>query len=394
GLYGTEFGVALLATFGAFVYAILVWLAARYVDVVDGERTAIEADLRTLNETLEQRVAERTAEVDERAQELRALHRIDQAILANPEMESVGRVIVQLVAELTKAHHCFFDVPDEERRFVRNLAVHGLTSKEMEDLNLDQRRMGEGLPGWVMATGQPSTVSNMLADERFFRRRDLIKRIGFVSAMSVPIIIHGQVTGALTVIFREEREFSPEEIQQMARLGVQLAIAVQTAQHLSQIHSFTIEAIIALAEAIEHRDPYTGGHCRRLGAYSKALAQAMGLTPAEQEVVRYGALLHDIGKVGVPEVVLMKPASLTPEEWVLMKQHPFIGAEIAKKVGFLRPMAPLIYHHHERYDGAGYMDRLQGERIPLGSRIIAVVDAYDAMITDRPYRRAQSEEEA
>ena len=154
------------------------------------------------------------------------------------------------------------------------------------------------------------------------------------------------------------------------------------------------ETALALTEAIESRDPYTGDHCRRLAEYGGIIAGKLALPPKEIEVIRLGAALHDMGKIVVPDSILKKPGKLTPEEYTIIKQHCYSGGQICKRVGFLMNAYPVVYHHHERWDGKGYPDGLGAERIPLGARIVAVVDAFDAMTSDRPYRNAMPLEEA
>jgi len=149
-----------------------------------------------------------------------------------------------------------------------------------------------------------------------------------------------------------------------------------------------------LAAAVEAKDAYTEGHLKRLRAYSEQLALAYGLAPSEVRAVRYGGILHDIGKIGVDEAIIRKPGPLTPEEIAQMRRHPEIGAQIISQMRFAREVAPIISGHHEYWDGSGYPRGLSGEEIPIGARIITIVDAYDAMTTDRPYRAALSAEEA
>jgi len=151
---------------------------------------------------------------------------------------------------------------------------------------------------------------------------------------------------------------------------------------------------MALTEAIESRDPYTGGHCHRLAHWAVELAKTLGLPPRDIEAIGLGAALHDVGKIVVPDVILMKPGKLTPVEFAAIKQHCYSGGQICKRVPFLQAAYPIVYHHHERYDGSGYPDGLKGDEIPLGARIVAVADAFDAMTTDRPYRQALSQKEA
>lgn len=146
----------------------------------------------------------------------------------------------------------------------------------------------------------------------------------------------------------------------------------------------------ALMAALNIRDTETEGHSERVAAYTMAMANRLHLSEDELRAIELGALLHDIGKIGVPDSILYKPGPLTPEEWEVMKQHPVIGYQMCMKVDALRPAAPIVLHHHERWDGQGYPSGLAGEAIPLGARIFAIADTLDAMTSDRPYRKALS----
>jgi len=148
------------------------------------------------------------------------------------------------------------------------------------------------------------------------------------------------------------------------------------------------QALLGLAEAIEAKDPYTKGHCGRTAVYAMALGREARLSEADLEVLEFGAFLHDIGKIGVKDAVLLKPGALDDEEWKHMKIHPVVGYQIASQLDMLKPMIACIRSHHERWDGTGYPDKLKSEDIPLLARIVCIADAYDAMATDRPYKRA------
>jgi putative two-component system response regulator len=149
------------------------------------------------------------------------------------------------------------------------------------------------------------------------------------------------------------------------------------------------EAVLcALGKTIEAKDPYSEGHCERLGEYSVALGRALALGEEDLRALRIGGFLHDLGKVGVPEAILLKPGPLTREEREIMLRHPALGEAICRPLRSLQPVLPIIRHHHERMDGSGYPDGLRGEAIPLTARILQVVDVFDALTTDRPYRRA------
>ena len=149
------------------------------------------------------------------------------------------------------------------------------------------------------------------------------------------------------------------------------------------------EAILfTLAAAVEAKDPYTEGHLRRLEQYASQLSSSLGLSAHLTTMIRYGALLHDIGKIGVPDTILHKPEPLAPDEFELIKLHPAFGERICRPLRFGSEVGPIVRGHHERWDGGGYPDGLVGEAIPLGARIVAIADTFDAMTTDRPYRKA------
>ncbi len=151
---------------------------------------------------------------------------------------------------------------------------------------------------------------------------------------------------------------------------------------------------MALAQAVEAKDPEIKGHLERSIKYATLIGERLGLKEEEMEALRFGAVLHDIGKIGIDDKILFKPGKLTPEEYEKVKEHPRLGAQIIEGVEFLKEVAPIILYHHERYDGKGYPEGLKGEEIPLLARIISVVDAYETMISSRPYKKPFSKEEA
>ena len=168
---------------------------------------------------------------------------------------------------------------------------------------------------------------------------------------------------------------------------------------LLRLKSFTNElenaetVLFSLARSIEAKDPYTGGHCERLSEYSVALAERIGLSDELRVALRRGGIVHDIGKVAIPDHILLKPGRLTDEEWKIMKQHPIVGEKICRPLKSFRLVTPIIRHHHEKLDGTGYPDGLKGDQIPITAQVLQTVDIYDAMITHRPYRKALAPEE-
>jgi putative two-component system response regulator len=179
----------------------------------------------------------------------------------------------------------------------------------------------------------------------------------------------------------------------MDELRARIAALVRTKRRNDTLE--TAESVIfALAAAVEAKDSYTEGHLQRLGHYATAIGERLGLGGAALTALRYGALLHDVGKVGIDEAIIRKQGPLTREEYRTMQQHTLIGARIVAPLRLAAVVGPIVRGHHEHWDGTGYPDRLAGERIPLGARIVSVADAFDAMTTQRPYNRVRSEIEA
>ena len=187
----------------------------------------------------------------------------------------------------------------------------------------------------------------------------------------------------------ERRQLHLERRESRALLERRVAEATQdlaaTLRELEETYRSTLEA---LGSAIDTRDLGTQAHSRRVRGYSLTIARAYGVPEADMRDLEHGVLLHDIGKIGIPDAILLKPGPLTPAEWKIMRSHPEAGRQIVEQIPFLRAAVPVVYHHHERWDGTGYPLGLKGEAIPLAARIFAVADAFDAMTFDRPYSRA------
>jgi len=162
----------------------------------------------------------------------------------------------------------------------------------------------------------------------------------------------------------------------------------------TELRTAYIQTIRALAEAIDAKDAYTRGHSERVAVYASRIGNHMGLRKELIERIYFAGLLHDVGKIAVPDNILRKPGALTSDEWQTMRRHPAAGYEILLKIDFLKTASQIVMSHHERYDGGGYPRGLAGEEIPLGARIFTIADAFDAMTTDRPYQKARQTWEA
>jgi len=192
------------------------------------------------------------------------------------------------------------------------------------------------------------------------------------------------------------RERELEQIQARLRAAYQQALqyAIDLRKTYRRLEQASFQSLLGLANALEAKDVYTRGHSERVAALARRIALAAGVPPAAAHVVAQAGLLHDLGKIGIPEGVLRKPGPLSDEEWVLMRRHPILGAQIVAPLEFFAEGAIIVRHHHERHDGSGYPDGLRGELIPLGARIVAVADVYDALTSERSYRPRLARAEA
>ena len=214
------------------------------------------------------------------------------------------------------------------------------------------------------------------------------------SFLVVPLARQEGVIGALTVGFCDPHEFGPEELPLLTTIGGQIAIALQNAEAYEKLDRMYLETVTALAAAMEAKDQYTASHADSLATMAVAVGSRLGLSDGELRMLQFAAVLHDIGKIGIPGNILNKPAELTRDEFETMAQHTIIGERIISRIDYLVPIARIIRSAHERWDGTGYPDGHRGEEIPLASRILLVCDAFDAMTTDRPYRSALPVDEA
>jgi putative nucleotidyltransferase with HDIG domain/PAS domain S-box-containing protein len=212
--------------------------------------------------------------------------------------------------------------------------------------------------------------------------------------MGVPLIVHNQVIGILNLDKAQPKFYTVRLAEIASAYANQAAVAVENARLYAELESAYLQTVLALARAMDARDSYTAGHSQRLRDLSISVAEGIGMQPDQVLDIQWAALLHDIGKIGVPDEILRKPGPLSPGEWEVMKQHPLIGAEIIAPVSKLEKVVPIVRHHQEKWDGSGYPDGLAGEQIPLSARVLAVVDAYTAITDDRVYRPARSHAEA
>ena len=222
----------------------------------------------------------------------------------------------------------------------------------------------------------------------------------FVAYYAAPLLAKGRISGVLEIFHRAPLNPDVEWLSLLESVATQVAIAIDSAELFADLQRFRPRTGACLrptlegwSSALDLRDKETEGHTQRVTEMSVDLARAMGVSEAELVQIRRGALLHDIGKMGIPDSVLLKPGPLTEEEWKIMRMHPAYANELLSPIAYLRPALDIPYCHHEKWDGTGYPRGLKGEQIPLAARIFAVVDVWDALRSDRPYRGARHDED-
>ncbi|HVF10608.1 MAG TPA: HD domain-containing phosphohydrolase [Abditibacteriaceae bacterium] len=224
--------------------------------------------------------------------------------------------------------------------------------------------------------------------------RQLPEGAALVNLAAVPVALKGQVSGVMLIANKRSGPFSDEDTELLLSIGRHAGIAMENQRLHCALGDAYVSTIAVLADAIEAKDPYTRGHCESVAVTAVQVGERLGFNKDELQALRYAALLHDVGKIGIPDGILLKPGRLLPEEFQVIQRHAEIGSDLVKRISSLIPIAPAIRHHHERFDGAGYPDGLCGEGILMASRVVGVVDALDAMTTPRPYREPVSIPEA
>ncbi|UCC12389.1 MAG: HD domain-containing protein [candidate division WOR-3 bacterium] len=248
-----------------------------------------------------------------------------------------------------------------------------------------------GLISSVLRTKQQVIIPKIADDENGFFLAS-VRRAGFNSFMGAPIIVNGGTpVGVLALYSKRAKRYSTSECALIDAVSSQIGITLDRARLLDKIQKLNFESVRALVEAIEIRDPYTKGHSTQVAELSVKIASYMGFTPLQQSMIEFAGLLHDVGKIAIPEKILHKETALTRREWAQIKQHTELSAKIIDPITNLRPISEWILHHHERWDGSGYPSGKSGLQIPIESRILAVCDTYSAMTGNRPYRKALSD---
>ena len=336
-------------------------------------------------------------EAERRLSRTQALRNIDLAISSGRELQAVLQVVLDEIGKQLQVDSAAILLFNNNTQSLQYSVGYGsVVNSEVERVIIS---VGQGLAGKIAWDRKTRVVPRLDQVDDPYVYDGLHKYEGFHSYIGVPLLSQGKLTGVLEVLQRSFFEPEPEWMQYLETLAGQAAIAIDNAylfmglqqsnQELFQAYDETLEGWSA---ALDLRDKETEGHTLRVTEMTLELAKRMGVDESMLLHVRRGALLHDIGKMGIPDYILLKPGPLTDEEWVIMRKHPVYAYQLLNPIRFLQQALEIPYCHHEKWDGSGYPRGLKGHQIPLAARIFAVIDVYDALTSDRPYRAPWSKE--
>jgi putative nucleotidyltransferase with HDIG domain len=310
---------------------------------------------------------------------LETFRKVSAAIHDGDEVGDILEGIVTTIRDIMEARGCIYWIVDTARQNVHMKVTSGF---QMENLSGIGYEILEDV--FHFHEDRETIIRDIRDDPRIPSTSRLGKQL-VTSILGIPFAIVGEYTGILAVYFSRERELLPSEISFVRASGRQGAIALHKAfRYDERMFKAFQETIEGLVLALEAKDVCTHGHSLNVANYSLLIARQMGLSEKEADTVYHAGLLHDIGKIAMQDQILDNLGNLSPEDFETIKQHPVIGARIIRPLSFLGQVVPLIHSHHERFDGSGYPEGLAGEEIPLGARILAVSDSFDAMTSDRP----------
>ncbi len=329
---------------------------------------------------------------EERLVEITMLHNLGLALNSSLDLKTIISQIIDSMKSIFAADMASIMLWDEKHEKLKIISHIGLPEDYIHALAFAP---GEGVAGSVAASGRPRLIKNTL-QEPSYKKHDILHDEKPKSLACAPIVVKNRVEGVICCerLLEKNGPFTNDNLNLLTTLSCHAAVAIENSNLYNDLLRVYLETVQSLAAALDAKDSYTHGHSRRVTGLALALAREIKMNDNEINTLKHAALLHDIGKIGIAESILQKPSSLTNEEFDCIKNHPITGARILESVEFLKSVCLQIKHHHERFDGRGYPDKLAGAQIPLGSRIIALADTYDAMTSTRPYRQGLSHETA
>lgn len=333
-----------------------------------------------------------------RLERMQALRTVDMAIMSSPDLRVTLNVLLDQVVNHLNADATLILLLNPFSQALEHAAHRGFRSSNIIRSRL---RVGQGHAGRAVLERKIISVADLSESQDDPTRATLLLGEGFVSYYAVPLIVKGQVKGVLEIFHRTALTPDADWLNFLEALAAQAAIAIDNAALFESLQRSNLELVLAYDDtlqgwstALDLRDRETEGHTVRVTALAVRLARELGLNDSELVHIHRGGLLHDIGKMGIPDQILLKTGPLTEDEWAIMRMHPIYAYEMLSPIAYLRPALDIPHCHHERWDGTGYPRGLKGEQIPLAARIFAVADVWDALTMDRPYRKAWPEEKA
>lgn len=318
---------------------------------------------------------------------LELVKKINSSLNLHDLLATINEELTQLL-DVEASTILVFDAKDQELYF--------LQAGPIKDRNVTGIRVPiqGSVAGWVIQNSQVVCLNNV-AEEPWHNKQADQYHLPTRNLAAIPLMVKGKMIGVLEVINKNEDGFKSEDISFLTELANYIAIALENAKLYESSRNQLKSTFAAFSSAIDKRDSYTHFHSKRVRDYALIISGKIDLNPVQTENLELAAILHDIGKIGVRDDILLKPGELTKEEFALIKEHPLKGAEILSLLeGISEQIIKTVRHHHERWDGNGYPDGLKNIKIPELARILAICDVFDALTTDRPYRKCKSPDDA
>jgi len=317
--------------------------------------------------------------------------KIGHAITSTQKLDALLNLVVQSTRKVLKAGGAFVALYDHKDDKLRLKAYVGAQKNITQNMELPDNK---GVVGFVISSKKPMVIKKVKTeDEHDVSSED--EKIDFENILCVPILVKNSVKGVLGVCNPKDTEkIEAEDLFLLENIAGHIGKSVENFELNQNIEETYFQTLLTLARAVEAKDPYSGGHLERVSEYVERTADKMRLDKGAKKLLKGGAILHDLGKLGIQDDILKKQGKFTPEEYEVMKQHAVIGENILRPLRSMDKLSKLVRHHHEHYDGSGYPDGLKGDEIPLLSRILTIADVYDALTTKRPYKKAMSPNES
>ena len=384
----TQYIVTTILVVGV-AFALIFITGKNFAQILKEKNEELSRNKKKLEEfsnKLEEKVRFRTKELKKSKDQLSVLYQISRTISSTLKLDDILQTILDFSIKISAAGRGSIMLLDKKKRIFFIKIPYDKSEKNIDKITFAEN---ENTIGWVVRNKKFLYIEDLENDKNFSKIKLIRRRIK--QLLIIPIIVEDKVIGVINL---ENTSLNSDTIDLLRSFSEGAAIAINNARLYQKIQDSYFEITKALAQAIEAKDPYTHGHSARVVEHAALIAQKLDLPEEEKELLKYASMLHDIGKIGVRGIVLNNSKGLTVKEYDEIKKHPLVGESIIQPIELLHPIRPLIRHHHEWFNGKGYPDGLSGENIPLGARILAVADAYDAMKSDRPYRKALTEEAA